>query len=272
MRSWFDDALATVATYWRIERTDGVAIGFVSHDRNLLFDGLLHRAAPGMVPSAIRLTAGLEADSADMAGALSHDSIRAEDLASGRFDGARVVAGVVDWETLEFEAVFAGAIGAVGSDGAGFTAELASMKSVLDREIVPRTSPTCRAQFCGPGCGLSPVRFTHEARLVEVSDERDAVRIETGVVPAFLIDGSLRWLEGADAGQVQQIESISGDWLVLDRPVGVELTKGVHAVVRQGCDHRLETCAARFGNAVNFQGEPFLPGNDLLARYPSGRA
>ena len=31
------------------------------------------------------------------------------------------------------------------------------------------------------------------------------------------------------------------------------------------------TCAARFGNAVNFQGEPFLPGNDMLAQYPVAR-
>ncbi|HKR91916.1 phage BR0599 family protein, partial [Novosphingobium sp.] len=34
------------------------------------------------------------------------------------------------------------------------------------------------------------------------------------------------------------------------------------------CDHTLNTCAARFSNAANFRGEPFLPGNDLLVRYP----
>jgi len=32
----------------------------------------------------------------------------------------------------------------------------------------------------------------------------------------------------------------------------------------------METCSARFGNAVNFRGEPYLPGNDLLTRYPGG--
>jgi hypothetical protein len=40
--------------------------------------------------------------------------------------------------------------------------------------------------------------------------------------------------------------------------------------VQEGCDHTIATCAARFGNAINFQGEPFLPGNDSLTRYPAG--
>ena len=65
--------LEGVATFWRIYRRDGVTLGFTSHDRDLWFDGVLHRAAPGMTPSAIRRTAGLDRDSAEMEGALAHD-------------------------------------------------------------------------------------------------------------------------------------------------------------------------------------------------------
>jgi hypothetical protein len=43
---------------------------------------------------------------------------------------------------------------------------------------------------------------------------------------------------------------------------------GTRVELREGCDRRLETCATRFANAINFQGEPFLPGNDLITRYP----
>ena len=38
----------------------------------------------------------------------------------------------------------------------------------------------------------------------------------------------------------------------------------------EGCDKSIATCAARFGNALNFRGEPYLPGVDLLTRYPGG--
>jgi hypothetical protein len=36
----------------------------------------------------------------------------------------------------------------------------------------------------------------------------------------------------------------------------------------EGCDKQMATCSARFANAVNFRGEPYLPGMDLLTRYP----
>jgi hypothetical protein len=55
---------------------------------------------------------------------------------------------------------------------------------------------------------------------------------------------------------------------VLDTPLAADLAAGLRVIVREGCDHTLDTCATRFANAVNFQGEPFLPGNDLLTRYP----
>lgn len=270
-RTWFAQRLETVATYWRIERTDGVTLGFVSHDRDLAFGGLVHRSAPGMVPSAIRLSANLEADSAEIAGALTHDAIREDDLGIGRFDGARIVTGVVDWQTLEHEALYSGTIGAVGRDGGGFSAELDSLKAVLERELVARTAPTCRAEFCGPGCTLSAARFTHEGLLAGVSEDRGAVRLSGTAPPAVLGDGTLRWIEGLDAGRVLRIESVAGDWLHLEREVDPDLMPGARAQVREGCDHTLETCATRFANAVNFQGEPFLPGNDLLTRYPSAQ-
>ena len=64
-------------------------------------------------PSAIRRSADFEPDSAEVEGALSHDSIPAADLAKGRFDGARVLIGVVDWETQTREVLYRGTIGTV---------------------------------------------------------------------------------------------------------------------------------------------------------------
>ena len=272
-RAWFDRPLDTVATFWRVERRDGVAFGFTGHDRDLWLGGLLHRAAPGMVPSAIRRTIAVEPDTAEMLGALDHAAIRADDLAAGRFDGAAVEVGLVDWETGESEALFAGAIGTVGRRGAQFTAELRSAKAALEHELVPRTAPTCRAAFCGPACTLSLARFRREAQVVEIDPERRAVRLAGGGIdPALLLWGSVRWIEGPDAGLAAAIVGLEDAWLVLDREVASASPPPLRVEVDQGCDHTLQTCATRFANAINFQGEPFLPGNDLLTRYgnPAG--
>lgn len=268
-RIWFTREVETVATYWRVLRRDGVALAFVTHDRDLWFDGMLHRAAPGMVPSSIRRSADLSPDSAEVDGALSHEAISAKDLAAGRFDSARVMIGVVDWQTLENQLLYRGTVGAVSGEAGRFNAELVSRKAELAVDRMPRTSPTCRARFCGPGCGLSAARFTHEAVLTASDPAAGQVSVVTSVADADLAGGTLRWLEGPAAGLTCGIAEAAGGTLVLEDTVDPGTTPGLRVELREGCDRTLATCAARFGNAANFQGEPFLPGNDLVARYPS---
>jgi uncharacterized phage protein (TIGR02218 family) len=266
MRVFFDRELDTVATFWRIFRRDGTALAFTSHDRDLTFGGLTHLAAPGMVPAAIRLTAELANDSAEVQGALGHDAIREADLAAGLFDEAAIAIGAVDWMTLDHHTLYTGQIGRIEDDQAQFAAELRSTKSLLEQDLVPRTSPTCRAEFCGPGCGLAALRFTRVLPLAEIDPETNRVRF-AGIDGEDHIDGRMRFMAGPQTGVAFGIVDADGEWLLLDRPLVSGTPPGTRAELREGCDHTIATCAERFANAVNFRGEPFLPGNDLLARY-----
>jgi len=267
---FFQNELEAVATFWRIRRQDGVTIGLTSHDADLWFDGIQHRGSPGMLPSAIRRNADLTSDSAEVQGALTHDSISAADLQAGRFDSAAVEIGLVDWETLENAILYRGVIGGVAEEAGGYQADLQSAKVALETDPVPRTSPTCRAKFCGPGCTLNPVRYKHEGQLSGMDLENNALTF-TGIPdPQLFESGSLRWVDGPHAGQAVEIMSAEDEWLVLDAVLVPDLLLGTRAVLREGCDHTLATCRDRFRNAINFRGEPFLPGNDLLTRYPQG--
>jgi uncharacterized phage protein (TIGR02218 family) len=80
--------------------------------------------------------------------------------------------------------------------------------------------------------------------------------------------GRLRYLSGGNCGLSTVVLSASGNVVqVRDLPrATVEI--GCRIELREGCDKRFETCVSRFDNAANFRGEPHLPGNDLLTRYP----
>ncbi|TIX49376.1 DUF2163 domain-containing protein [Alteraurantiacibacter aquimixticola] len=266
---FFRQELEGVATFWRILRRDGCTLGFTSHDRDLRFGGVLHRAAPGMVPSAIRRSGDIANDSAEVEGVLAHDAIHAADLAAGRYDGARFAVGVVDWETLEHAVLYHGEAGSIAEEDNGFRAELQSAKAALQADLVPRTSPTCRASFCGRECGLNTNRHTHELQCAFVDAEIGLVRFSSAPSAESLRDGWVRWIDGPHAGLTMQIMRSDGDGQLLDRALSPNLVPGARALLREGCDHTLATCHSRFGNAANFRGEPFLPGNDLLARYPT---
>ena len=269
-RAFFASELDTAASWWRIYRKDGVTLGFTTHDRDLWFGGVLHRAAPGMLPSAIRRTIALTDDEAEVEGALGHDTIRAEDLGAGRFDGARIESGVVDWQSLEHASLYSGAIAEIIQDAAGFSARLRSSKADLDIDPVPRASPSCRARFCGPGCTLSADRFTHRARASAVDHEANTVTFAVAS-PADFLRGEVRWLDGPHTGMTMQVIEVVGGAFRLDASLDAGASVGHRALLREGCDHTIATCAARFANAINFQGEPHLPGNDLLTRYPQPR-
>jgi len=260
--------LEGIATFWRIMRGDGVALAFTSHDRDLTFAGMRHRAAPGMVPSAIRRDASLESELLEVEGVLTDDAICAADLAAGRFDGARVSIGIVDWETLEHAVLFSGSFSAISSTGMAFEAELRSAKELLLGDFVPRTSPTCRAEFCGKDCQLNAAKFTHLATLIHADPSTSTATFAGGPAASLMLHGSLRWIDGPFAGIAMAIADVSGASLILDANLDQELEPGLRAYLLEGCDHTLATCASRFANTVNFRGEPYLPGNDLLARYP----
>jgi len=116
---------------------------------------------------------------------------------------------------------------------------------------------------------LSATRFTHPGIVTGVAVADNAVLISSAAAPANLLGGTLRWLDGPQAGLSMGIMALAEAALVLDLPLDSPPPIGARVILREGCDRTLASCAARFGNAVNFQGEPFLPGNDLVTRYPS---
>mgnify|MGYP000701728609 CR=1 FL=1 len=185
------------------------------------------------------------------------------------FDSAAVEIGIVDWETLDYQVLYSGTLGRIEDNRRGFSGELRSAKHALERDLVPRTSPTCRASFCGRGCGLSATRFTTRQTIGAIDHDRNRVQFE-GIAAVNYVDGQLRFLDGPQTGLTFGILGAVSDWLTLDRPVGEAVEPGIPVELREGCDHLLATCEIRFGNALNFRGEPFLPGNDLLARYGQG--
>ena len=264
--------LTTLALCWRVERRDGVTIGLTAHDRALVIDGLEYRAAPGMTPSAVKRSAGLEADTTDVAGALAIDAIGERDLVAGRWDGARVMLFGVDWtpSTGSGQAhrvpLGEGRIGAVSLSREGFTAELRGLTARLRRSVVEETSPECRAELGDRRCRVAMAGRRAFARVVAVDGA--AVTVDRVDADGIYAGGRLRWFGGGNGGLEGWIAQSSGDVVTLRTPPAFAVEPGVLVELIEGCDKSIATCAGRFGNAANFRGEPYLPGVDLLTRYP----
>jgi uncharacterized phage protein (TIGR02218 family) len=269
MPDFLDRELLTVALCWRLERRDGVALGFTTHDRDLRRGGLVYRAAPGMLPSSISLTDGFDAESLDVEGALTSDAISATDLSAGRWDGAAVHVFMVDWEAPEGDilALAHGELGEVSIKAEAFEAELRSAIALLDAPVAEQTSPGCRAQLGDKRCRVDLAGRTRLTRIAAVLADDVVEVVAAGAGDEFGF-GRLRWLGGLNCGLASEVLRSAGAVLTLAEPPALPVSVGELVEISEGCDRLLATCAGRFANVANFRGEPHLPGIDLLTRYP----
>lgn len=268
MTAFLNEPVGTIAFCWRIERGDGVCLGFTTHDRDLEIGHLTYRAAPGMLPSAITMTDGFDAARLEIGGALSSAAITERDLQAGRWDGAAVRIFMTDWADPGAEQLVLarGEIGDVSMEGGASSAELRGMTAALERPVSEQTSPECRASLGDRRCRVDLASRTRVTRVVAFDE--DVVTVAEAAAGNAYGYGRLRWIGGANSGLQSRIASSNGARLTLAEPPPFLPEAGDRVEIVEGCDRSFVTCRTRFGNAVNFRGEPHLPGMDLLTRYP----
>lgn len=270
MPSFLSRELTTLAFCWRVERRDGVCLGFTSHDRDLAIGGLVYRSAPGVLPSAVSVSDDFDSSTLDVSGALTSDSIGEADLAAGRWDRASVSLFLVDWEDPGGErlALARGELGDVTVKANGFEAELRGPASLLERAVAEQTSPECRAELGDRRCRVDMAGRVRVTRVTAAPAEDLVVVAEAPGGPGACAFGRLRWIGGANSGLESAILGSEGLELRLQEPPPFPVSAGDLVEIGEGCDKSFATCGARFANAENFRGEPHLPGMDLLTRYP----
>ena len=267
--------VTTLALCWKLTRGDGLALGFTSHDRDLVLDGVAFRARPGMTPSAISHSIEMAVDSMEAEGPLSSAGLTAQDLESGRWAEARVELFACDWANIAAGRLglmrgTLGTVSRIGLDHRGaFRAELLSDLAALEMVEPLRLSPLCRAELGDGRCGVDMAHRRVEVDVLAWGGSR--LRLGAPVAAAsHYAWGRMRFVSGALAGVDRNITSVEEDELLLEEPLPDLPERTGKAWLWEGCDKRFSTCSARFGNAFAFQGEPHVPGTDALLRYGDG--
>ncbi|KGF67442.1 beta tubulin, autoregulation binding site [Hoeflea sp. BAL378] len=270
-----DRTATTICHAWRLTRSDGMVLGFAEHDRDLAFDGTVFSAATGFRASEVQSGLGLEADAADVAGAFSDAAISADDLALGRYDGARVEAFLVNWQSpADHALLWVRELGEVRAAGPAFAVELRSLAARLDQPRGRLYGSRCDADLGDGRCtkDISAPPFRLEAEIAGVSDEMTLIASGLDGRPAgWFGGGRVRFTTGLLAGLTADISAhrveAGGARLDLWSPLARLPAPGDRIEVTAGCDKSFETCRAKFANGFNFQGFPFLPGSDFAYGY-----
>ena len=276
----FQAVLDTGATHlarcWKLNRNDGVTLGFTDHDLDLSFDGTLFRASAGMNASAIEVSTGLSVDNAHAVGALSADSLKDEDILAGRYDGAEILHWLVDWQNLENRVLlFRGTLGEMRQTNGAFEVELRGLAEKMNRPLGRAFVKTCDRELGDHKCGfdLSTPGYSHDTVVATAISNASIVADDLSTfATGWFSNGMVSWKTGANAGlnglikQDVVLSDVRHIELWEEAPFKVETGDQFRLIA--GCDKRAATCRKKFDNFLNFRGFPHIPGEDWVTAYP----
>ena len=276
LKAHLETGHTTLCHAWQIIRTDGVIFAFTDHDLPLSFDGISFKADSGLGAKALSQTTGLSVDNTEALGALSDAAIREDEIEQGRFDGAEVLAWLVNWaDVTERWLQFRGHIGELKRSNGAFNAELRGLTEALNRPLGRVFQKPCTAVLGDGQCQFDMATEGYSVTLpVQVNNEgREFIWEDlNGFEDGWFTRGRFEVRDGAASGLWGMIkhDRIEGTARIVElwEPIRGEVSQGALVRLVAGCDKRLETCRLKFNNIRNFQGFPDLPSEDWVLAVP----
>ena len=265
----------------RIKRRDGKILRTTSHDKDIPvtasgYEGT-YRSAAALAPSEMQFRATLAVDGLDITGVLAQATGIPENLvAAGVYDMARVTVFEVDWsDPSEVRELVYGVLGNKRRTEEGrLQMEIRTLAQLLNQDQGDVYLRRCRAEL-GSGseatvlrrCGVDMAAYTFDDQ-VSSPVSRAAFVVGTLTQDAgYFSKGTVEFLSGENTGAVREIRiHEAGGVLLLYDPLPFDVTAGDDVRVKAGCDKTIATCNSKFLNAVNFRGEPDIPGEGFMAR------
>lgn len=257
--------LTTITTCWRITLSNGELISFTEHDKDITINGIEYKSDMLISSTAMESRSGLIPNNLDIELSLPL-------IDPCKTDGSDYEEASVEVELIDFAntsnipiQIFCGYITSTTITTSSLKATIQSYSDKLNNTIGEVYSPLCRADFCDFKCKLSEDSFSFIYSITKIIDKitffsEEAIAIENGL----LNYGKIKIIEGVNLGMTFDIkENINGIIIITTPPIQ-DFSVGSRYKVTMGCDKKFETCINRFNNAINFRGEPNIPGYDEL--------
>lgn len=180
----------TLATLWKITRTDGAVFGFTDHDQSITVGGVTYQSATYSA-SAIDIPSDMSVSNLEMQSVFDSATITQYDLDAGLWNSALVSISICNYMDLTqgVVPVAGGIIGQVKILNGRYVAELRGTTQIMQQGFGDHYQPTCRATFGDSKCkvNLAPLTFTGSVQSIVAPyvSWNDSTLTQTGPVVAY---------------------------------------------------------------------------------------
>lgn len=276
MLSHLSGNVTSLVQIWSMIAADSTEARYCAHTRNLTFDSETYTAAP-VEPTRFSETFGVqEANHIEVFGVF--DSVVTEaDVQGGKWRNAQMVSEYVVYDLATGAASatvtdsikkIRGQAGKFSINNGTFRVELKSLSDRLQQDIGSLTSPLDRNRS-PEALGVSMGPFTF-ARTVTGTppDRRNFTVTGTTFADEYLKYGRVEWSTGANAGLKMEIKNNVGNVIELQLPMRSAIVAGDTMNLFAGYNSTRDQARDKFAMAINFDGEPDLPGIKSVLSYP----
>lgn len=242
---------------YTFSRGDALQWRYTSADRDVTVSAVLYAAA---VIRRNRIEQGPEVARSNLQLTVPHDFPVAELYKiAPPSDPVRLVLAEYHDGDSEVVTKWQGEIASVRFRGVETEIELTPLSGTFNAIGLRRAyQRTCPFVLYGPECKVDQSLYRVTGEVLGVSGLVVTVA-EADTPPDGYFDGGfIEWEIAAGTYERRFISSHVEDELTLDMPpVGLDV--GTDVNIYPGCDHTLSTCNAKFGNALNYGGMPYIP-------------
>ena len=266
---WLQEEVTSAAWCWKLTLKDGTVLGFTNHDEDIVLAGTLYEAAAGFVPTAVETSNNMAVDNLEVEGCLGSDRISEKDIAGGRFDFAKVEIFLCNWVKTK-DPVFMirkGTIGQVKHGRYGFQAEVRGLLEAYQQSAGTVYQKSCRARLGDSRCKVNLDGLATAGQVTQLNAD-GTLGINLINAAGYFDYGVLTFTTGDNTGGQYEVKTFVDGVITLFLPTAHSIAVGDTFTVLPGCDGNFSTCRTKFGNGLNFRGEPHVPGNDFQSAYP----
>lgn len=253
-------------------RVDGITVRITSNSEPVQYDGHTFYPDGGARLSARRSEVGIKPTTQTATGAINANRVTAQDLAAGRYDGAKVTVYLIDpvFPFARYRKRWRYTIGSVSHTDLEWEVNLEGVLSQLKRRVGGLVTLECDYDLGDDLCGVVlDGDIEGDVRAATVTSQR-IFTLESGdmndstVPDDWFGNGKALALTGLNAGLEFVIKEYTKATLTVELAVEAPLAIAVgdRFQLKPGCRHRWTDCDTKWANTPRYGGNEALPGGD----------
>lgn len=254
--------------------TDGVVLGFTSSDKDASVLGVPLKSDPGVEVTSLVGSSGPEVGNLEL-GTLNDGSIfKKKDIFGGLWRNAAYKIFRYNFESPAdgVEYLTTGTLGEIRVSVGKLVIELRDLRQYLQQDVGNVTQKTCRYRFGDAKCGMDitapPLNVTGTVTSVQNPSRVFTSSARTEAAD-FFAEGLIKFTSGLNAGMDFKVKDFSAGQFTLVLFCFAPIQVGDAYTAIAGCRLRFEEdCRDKYGNELNFGGEPHRRGVNVLTAAP----